>query len=561
MTGLEAPHRYRTVGLAVLLAAAYYVANPFWFGDATWYARDLAAGPSGLRLDAGHLLWRPLGYGVWRLLSAVGLGGDPLTSLRLLSSVATAVLCIATYRLAVRLSLGPSEAAAAAALVGTSKVCLAYGGSGSSYTLAMAMCVLAMIPLLSPRGEAWRIRDAVASALAFAAGWAAWGTSVLALPGLVLAAFVGSSGRYTRRLARAAIVGVASSLLVAVLAVSAYALAPAGSGSTSLGGWIASSSHGTPAKLSWMGGARAVYGLLVGFVHLGSVGTAVKNVLLGGGSGRGSALALLPLPVAAAFGVLLAVAFVGLVAEGRRPGARPCWTIAAIATAVSVPVAAFAVAWKGSDVERFSLAVPFVAVVVVHGLSSLVRRAKRATPRTAAAAFWGITVAVAVVNLASFVAPRLANGGGLTMGVGRVASQHLRPESLLVVAGNDLFVDVAAAASYFYEVQVDNVTYDVQVNGPGGFEERLRRQLDQALARGGEIAVLSDLLGRPTPDGIGLNEREHPKPSLEELVNFFASWRTGREWKVERFTFVEIRPPSGESDPPGDGVEDATRPN
>src|SRR5262249_23453308 len=143
--------------------------------------------------------------------------------------------------------------------------------------------------------------------------------------------------------------------------------------------------------------------------------------------------------------------------------------------AALVPLAAFALVWKGSDVERLSLAVPFLAVVLVQGLADLRKTVSPTQSPLGLVLARAVTCLLAAANFWFFVIPALVGHGGTTMGVGREARRHLPPASLLIVAGNDLFADVVAASSYFYSIQVHNITYDVQVNGTSGYEDRVHR--------------------------------------------------------------------------------------
>ncbi|HVP32001.1 MAG TPA: hypothetical protein VMW35_22865 [Myxococcota bacterium] len=531
--------RIGLAGLLVAIAAAYFFSNPYWYGDSVWYALDVASGR--LPLDSGHLLWRPLGYATWRILEACGASSDPLDAFRWMSSAATALLCLASYRLALALTASRTQALAAAAVVALSKMCLAYGGSGSSYTAAMAMTTLALGLVATPREGGWRARQGAASCLALAAGWTAWGTAVLVLPGLFVAAAVGSAGGWPRRVLHAGLLcGVATALVLAIAFVAYAGFLPDGSNATFLE-WLRAASHGRAMGLSSLGMARAAYGLLVSFVHLGSVGTVLKDALLGGVPTLEGVGAMLL--VAILFGVAL-VPFVSLAwpkPVERSEGVAPL-AVAALALATLLPVAGFAISWKGSDVERFSLAVPMLAIAGVDGLARLRLPTKRALLDPAKRGF-ALAAVLGLVNVGTYLAPSLATQGGVATAVGRVAAEHLPAGSTIVVAGNELFGEVMGPAFYHHHITVFSVTFDVIDHGAAGYEERLRATLDKTLARGGRIAVLSDLVGRPTPGGIGLNLREHPIPSLEQLEAIFAPWHPEESWQVDRFTFVRIRPP------------------
>ena len=57
------------------------------------------------------------------------------------------------------------------------------------------------------------------------------------------------------------------------------------------------------------------------------------------------------------------------------------------------------------------------------------------------------------------------------------------------------------------------------------------------------MAVLSDLLERPTPGGIKLDTAEFPHPSMADVRAFFDHWQEGATFKVDRFKFIVLTPP------------------
>lgn len=533
------------IGLALVILPVFFdLTNPYWYGDAIWYALDVASGTGRLPYESGHLLWRPLAYVMWRGLHAVGIGVDPLEVLRALSALATGLVCVFTWRLAAALTASEEQGVGAAAVVATSKMCLVYGGSGSSYTAAMAFSTLAFLPLVRDRSHGWGARDGAAACAAITFAWACWGTAVLVAPGLLVAALLRARGTIVQRLVRTVALGAAIGAAISALAISAWACVGDPIGGVGFLDWLRASSHGRPMSLSAIGSARAVYGFLVSFVHLGETGTVVKGVLHGGG---------VSLAVIGAFGLALAAAVlasVALVSFARSAladdgfGATRTREIAAIAVATVAPVVAFAIAWKGSDIERFSLALPLLAIVAVHGLASS-RAAVSLLRGKEGRAGLALAAVLALVNLGTFVLPTLASGGGLPMAVGRVASEHLPPASVLVVAGNEIMAEPMGPAFYFHGIRVYSITWDVLDKGLDGYQVRLQEALDRARAGGGGIAVLSDLVGEPTPGGIGLDPREHRRPTLEEIASFFASYSESGQFEIDRYRFVVMQPPSG----------------
>lgn len=525
------------------LAAAYFVVHPAYFGDALWYASDLRRSveqQTALPLDAGHLLWRPLGLLTWRALRTLLPAIDPLDALKLVTSAGTALACLGCYHLALRFGLQRSTALCAAVVLVGSNVCLAYGGSGSSYTPAMAALVFAALPLVRTEGE-WSVRHAAGSTLAFVVAWGFWAVSVLLLPALFVAAALHASGPPARRLLRGALLGAAALGAATLTALASYGVWGASPAPGFLA-WLRASGHGIEAGPSPLGAPRAVYGFLRSFVHFDSLGPSVKGLLLGDpGLVRpeqlGGAIA-----VGVPFLVLLGLALGGLV-RAVRNASGPALRVASVAAAAIAPVAAFGVLWQGSDVERFSGCLPFAAIAVALGLRSAGAFAARWRLE------WAMAATLLAGNSATLVVPALVRGGGLPMELARTADRSMPAHSLLVITGGDLSASVWGPVLYFSDVDVYSVDFEAQRNGAERWKEQLTAAVRRAVSGGGGVAVLSDLIGEPTPGGIGLSVRERPRPSLAEVAGYFSTWTERGRWSVGRFTFVQLEPPPTYEEP------------
>ncbi len=542
--GLEDRRLTGVLGFAIL-AIGMFLVNPHYYGDATWYALDLEAWPArDLRIDAGHLLWRPAALALWVPIHALAPRIDPLAILRALSALGAATLGFVTFLLGLRLGLRRSDAFASAALVLLAKVSLGYGGSGCSYPAAVALGTCAVLPLVPRDGESWRPVHGAASAVLFVVAWGCWGVTALLLPVQFIAGILGASGSTAKKFLKAAIVSTASAIGIGALLLATYLAVVAGPDSASATSWLRASSHGVPPGLSPIGVARAAIGFLNGFLHLGDFGTSVKGLLLGDRSLVHTASLLLNAPAVSILLIFLLLGLFGILRRFRANDARTA-RIAAIGLTAVVPVSAFAILWKGSDVERFSLALPFLAVALVHGLADLRTPPRRQRGRIRSLSLpWTLAILAGVWNLGTFVVPSLATGGGATMALGRAAREHLREKDLVVVTGQALGADVLSSTVYFYGLDVYSVSYDVQQEGPAGWQERLQRALCGAVRRRARIAVLSDLLGKPTPGGIGLSPAEFPVPRLEEIAGVLSRWKTLGGFDAGRFTFLEISPPA-----------------
>jgi hypothetical protein len=532
----------RALLLFAALTAAYHLLNPFWYGDGPYYAMHIERGWSQLPLDFGHFLWHPVGLALWSLLKLVFRSVEAFTALRLLSSMATAAACFCTYSLALRLTANRSLALMAATLVGVSNLALSYGGSGCAYTTAMCLGVLALIPLVPPDDREWTSREGILASAAAGGACATWGPAVLLMPGLCVTAALMSRGSWIRRALRGALIGGLAALCLVMITGIPYVITTSAPGVADFVAAWRQSSHDKAFEISMLNVMRAIYGFYVTLVNLGSLATTFKSMLLDSPALLRSAGEIVAVPVALALGLVFAGSLFLILVRPTRGR-----TVGLIAIATVAPVAYFASGWKGTDVERFSLAIPMIAIVIAHGLAGAVQFPR---VRLAGVVGWGILSLVALVNLGTLVIPALIKQDrGSMMAVGRIAREHMPENSALIIAGHAMTGDVTTAARYFYDVRVFNVTYDVVHHGSEGYADRIRQVADSALTEGGRVAVLSDLIGQPTPGGIGFIGRETPGLDLPRLRSAFSQWQRGRSWQVERYTFVEITPPSGSHAP------------
>lgn len=514
--------------LLLALALGYLIFHPAWYGDAVWYALDLQhAGVQPLPVDPGHLLWRPLGAGVYSLGSRIVPHLDPLVAFQWLSALGAAGGVFAVFVLMRRLERPFDEALGAAALFGVSHMAVAYGGSGSSYPLASALGIAAVIPLVQQNRE-WRWAEGVRGALLMLCSWSVWGVGVLLLPLLGAAAALRSDGAVLRRLLRGASLAALAGALILGVALVAYIADTPDPALEGFPHWYSASGHGITPHLSAMGVARAALGLVIAFVYVGTLGTSFKGLLLRDAEIATFGEMIVPLLTFAIFVLMLGVAAVGILRACRRRD-RNVGEIALLVLAVLLPVGGFASLWQGSDVERFSLALPLLCMGVIIGFREM-------TARFA----WLPVLVAAVSTIVLYAVPSVVSGGGLVHGLGREARQHLPEGSLLVLTGQRLGASVWTPMTYFSKLAVHSVSYDVSVHGAEGWDERLRASVQRALASGKRIAVLSDLLGEPTPGGIRHSLREYPVPSYVDTANLFARWRQGDRWSAGGCTFVEI---------------------
>ncbi len=514
--------------LLLLLALSYVLIHPAWYGDAVWYALDLQhARTQPLPVDPGHLLWRPLGAFVYGIGSSLLPQSDPLYAFQWLSALGAAGGVLAVFGLMRRLERPFNEAVAAAALFGVSHMAIAYGGSGSSYPVASALGVAALLPMVQKNRE-WRWSEGLCGVLVLVLSWGFWGVGFLLLPLLGAAGAIRSDGTLLRRLLRGASLAIMAGVVMLGVAFVAYVV---DSPNPTLGGfphWYSASGHGIAPRPSAMGFARAFLGLVISFVYVGTLGTSFKGLLLRDPEIATFGEMIVPLLTFLVFVVVLALAVAGLLRRYRRREAR-VGEVALLLFAVLLPVGGFAALWQGSDVERFSLALPLLCMAVTIGFRAMTER------------FALLPVFIAAVStILLYALPSVMSGGGIVHGLGREARQHLPEGSLLVLTGQRLGASIWTPMTYFSKLTVHSISYDISVHGADGWDTRLEAVVHQALASGKRVAVLSDLLGEPTAGGIRHSLREYPVPTYADTANFLGQWKTGERWAAGGFTFVEL---------------------
>lgn len=513
----------------LLLTALYYATNPYWYGDALWYALDIKKTPPRLA-EAFHLLWRPAGLHLWELLQFLNLSLDAIDALQLLSSFGGGIAVVAVFYLAKRFGFSPLESLSAGALIGSTHFLLAYGGSGASYPGAVAFSTLAFIPIVRVYNTEWTWREASISSLAMLTGWGCWGVALFLLPALGIAGAWYSHGSLLRRGLRGVLLASLSGLLILSTLVVTYSLAIASPGAPSfIAWWGEASSNGVFGGIGIANIARSALGFIVQFAYLGTLGSSIKSILYNGFSGASLTPHLLSIVAASVTGIVILAGIVLLVKKLRSDAVSA--PLLLVATTATLPLAFFAIIWNGSDVERYCLSLPLTSLVLIRGLSS-VRSSCLVIP-----------LSLALLNFSTLNLPALQSGGGIVMSLGRDSRAFLPEHSLLVVTGQRLGPTVWVPALYYYGLRVHSISFDVLTRGVDGWDTRLDRAIEESSSRGGKVAILSDLLLEPTPGGIGLEENEYPRPTFKEIADHFARWEEDSRYTVDRFTFRVLHHP------------------
>jgi hypothetical protein len=292
------------VGILTALAAAafagiYLVTIPETTADTvvyvgqilTYYQRGSAASPV-LLWEFGHLIWRPLGYGLWRAcrpLLSFWAGDNPQLEITLalmgVNIIAGLLLILVLLLLTRRLGLGERAAVAVTASCLLCSTILNYIHSGMSYNLGLVAQMAALLILLKAvQPEPRATLFAVVSGGLLALSVCLWFPYVLTVPavllgGLILAPTIQvSSWKPTHE--RWRIVAVAT-MTTTVVGLTFFGIGAAIAGITTYAQfkqWIVNSAHGVAPDRRLI---RLPAGVTRSFFQMGFDGLVMKRFTFG----------------------------------------------------------------------------------------------------------------------------------------------------------------------------------------------------------------------------------------------------------------------------------------
>lgn len=365
---------FALVALYLLLVA---VTRTLDQGDTPGYAVDIVAalqGETGRLWEFGHLLWRPVGFAIVRLIIAVegpAIAQSHATllvaSIRVLTVIATAGGAAAV--LLFRLWLGRLEVPRLAAAVATGGFLSAagfinYAETGSAYVPALAMLLLGFYALAADDRGRPATTVAVAS-IGFAGAVLLWAPMILGIPSAALSMILlrGTDRSRVRAALLACVISGCLTIAVYLLIVRAANLHSA----HDVRLWIASASHG----IVGIGGVpRALVGFARSIVNMGQLGLVVKRHLIHDPYNPTTWLDIVRAGLPRLVLLYLVLGGICLVLARRTSGRR----VLAFAACSAAPVIAFALYWQGGDVERYLAFYPALFAAAAYAMTLLPMR-------------------------------------------------------------------------------------------------------------------------------------------------------------------------------------------
>ena len=517
--------------VALLYASILSVTHYAYFGDTTGYVRNIllfdhnpATGRSAF-WDFGHLLWRPLGWLLFRnfggLLPYARTGESNLTIAAFLIavSVISGLITILLFKsLAARL-LGQEWAAV---FLATAFLCfhafLNYVQTGTSYILGLLCLTLSLwFTVRMTETDASDSRYALSSGIAAALAVLFWFPYIVAIPGVIAVCFLWPteiSPPSLRRRARLAGLTLTSASLVIcagyfvpLIQLHIHTLGD-------LRDWMIASSH------DWAQNRRAFRiftGLPRSFVWIGDEGMRIKRYLLGDPYAHVTIWQVISeqfwlMVWFYAFGVSL-LWILTRSGSGRR--------VLQILAAASVPVVIFAVViFEPGSLERYLPVYPFLCLAVAFSLS---RYKQNRIAIVICAAFLSIAT---IVNVAALWKGSVLKRHQQTVDRALSIADRVGPSGVVALfsQNDDLYMLESSFPFDPIVRQAPLPIYDVIALATSGvveWRQHFARRALQALGQHQSVWVSKRLLAaEPDPDW-GWNEGDDPNISWKELRPFF----------------------------------------
>jgi hypothetical protein len=367
-----------TAVTALSFLAVYWLTLTEFVGDTQVYVHDIltahATGKLSPLFEFGHVLWRPLGYVLFRALRWADPSADPrvLVNLALLipNFIAGLVCAILFFRIAIIVSGSRWFAYVTSLALVCANSFLNYTDSGSSYVAGLALFT-ASVWLLIREPASPGMLSVAAAACALAGSILLWFPFVTVAPGvLAVVLFWGSGGRneVLRRMRR----GVQLTVITGAVTLACYWLAFRAGGHSSLselGPWIRDSAHGWHQTAN---AVRFVFGFPRGFVDLGNDGILFKRYLWHDPYAHVSMSELIRASLLKMSLFYLALAYIIFRLAEERSGRL----ILIIVAAALLPLLFFAVVlFEPGSPERYLPLFPFAAMAIAFVLSRPGKRA------------------------------------------------------------------------------------------------------------------------------------------------------------------------------------------
>jgi len=263
-----------------------------YVGQMITYSQGGPGASPSLLWEFGHLLWRPLGYALWKLampLLAWWFAGNPILEITAvlfaINFVFGAILAGLVFAICRRLGLETGRAFAVTAGILVSNAFLNWVHSGSAYVPGLAFSVAGIWLLVKAAQEPkYRTTCSILSGGALALSFGIWFPFILSVPAALLLALLAgiasddeSAPAIRARIRVAGLAAVAAAVLGIVVFATGAAICHISSVSE-FKQWVINSGHGVSQERSLV---RFPSGITRTFLYLGDEGTVLKRFVFG----------------------------------------------------------------------------------------------------------------------------------------------------------------------------------------------------------------------------------------------------------------------------------------
>jgi hypothetical protein len=356
----------------LLYTAAGILTSAYFMGDTVDYAQALVARASGgdyLFWEFGHLLWRPVGYVLFRIFEPLikhFVGPYPQVNativLLALGWIGGLVSVLSLFGIVNRVCRRKLPVWFGIAAFTGAQAFLNYFHTGTPYIPGLGLVLLAMFLLVRQGDEEKPILMAALAGASLAGAGLFWLPYVLAIPAALLMPLV-LFGFNKQRL-KVALIAVIVGAIVGGVAYFAVMGHVGIHNMQEFRGWVEKTSRSTGS--SNKGISRAVFGFARSFVNMGNDGMLFKRFLLHDPFNPVTVWSLFRFSLwkLLAFYLFLGFLLLSLISSinGRR--------MLVLLMVNVIPVIAFAIYWQGGDPERYLPLYPLLFMALTWTLDS-----------------------------------------------------------------------------------------------------------------------------------------------------------------------------------------------
>jgi len=507
-------------GLFLLSASLFAVTESTRYGDAPDYASEIRR---GALIEPGHMLWRPIGRVIALAAGQLNSTSNTLWTLQFLGMAASALAVACLFLLTTRLYARPI-ALFLSLVFAVSNGFWVYAFSGCSYGMSVLFQIAALYFATIDLPACNRVRIAAAAGACGGLAAATWGAQIIVAPAMWLVLMLKASLRSAEIAERLKITlalgsGYVLSFVVPIcifyalrgsLDARAY-VAPSPGGKGVLA-WLASASHDIPPHSGLAQALRVAIGWPQSITSVGGLGADLRLWLYGDSGFPWSSWIIVVL----VFYLLMMLLALLLFRIFRSSNVSSNGLLIGSIVAVGINLS-FGALWQGTDLERYLPSLPFQVLLLGAALSAT---RMRAAPAAYAAAI-AVPLIIGLLNWFGSFEPALGRSSYRQEWLDALRA-HARADDVVVLLGPRKFSLVAPHDPNF--PRIVNISYLVSTAGDA-WRDAVQIDLAKVAKEGGRVLLGDSLFSRSSSPRDGWSFAEHPRPSPDEIADYFLPWR------------------------------------